>query len=387
MQENFCFDGASVSENGSLSPADVERLLTDRSAEVRAQTVEKIAGSLTDQKFSESERAEAEQIFRLLVSDAEVMVRQTLAETLKELPDLPHDIAFTLANDISDVATPMLSFSEALSDDDLAEIINSKSEEHQTAIAGRANVSEAISDKLADTGNETVVARLMENDTAKISEKTFEKVIDKFGDSEKVNAPMVHRSNLPITVTERLVNMVSDKLREHLVSHHEMSPTTATDLILASREKTMIGLLKDGTSQDELKRLIDQLYDNGRLTPTIILRALCVGDIDFFETALAKGAEISVSNVHILVNDTSGEGLKQLCKKLDIPAGLVEMMRVAVDVVSELEYDGNPGDRQRFRDYVIQRVLTHFQDRFDAENVDYLISKISNTDSNAPEAA
>lgn len=375
-----------MSENGSLSPADVERLLTDRSAVARAQTVEKIAGGLVGHSFTDKERQEAEQIFRLLVSDAEVLVRQTLAETLKSLPELPHDIAFSLANDISDVAAPMLSYSEALSDEDLADIINSKSAEHQTAIAGRATVSEVISDKLADTGNEDVVATLMNNDNAQISEKTFEKVLDKFGDSEKVNAPMVQRSTLPITVTERLVSMVSDKLREHLVSHHDMSPATATDLILASREKTMIGLLKEGTSEGELVRLIDQLYENGRLTPTIILRALCVGDIDFFEHALSKGADISVSNVHMLVHDAGGEGLKQLCKKFKIPAGLIEMIRVAIGVVSELEYDGGPGDRERFRDFVIQRILTHFEDRFDAENVDYLISKISSGDSNENEA-
>lgn len=376
-----------MSENGSLSPADVERLLTDRSAEARAQTVEKIAGNLADRQFSTKEREEAEQIFRLLASDAEVLVRQTLAETLKAIPELPHDIALTLANDISDVATPILSFSEVLSDADLAEIISSKPASHQAAIADRATVSEAISDKLADTGDEEVVARLMSNDNARISEETFEKVLDQFGDSEKVNAPMVQRSSLPITVTERLVSLVSDKLREHLVSHHDMSPATATDLILESREKTMIGLLKDGSHEGELVGLIDQLYENGRLTPTIILRALCVGDMDFFETALSKGADISVSNVHMLVNDAGGEGLRQLCKKFNIPEGLVEMMRVAVAVVNELEYDGNPGDRERFRDCVIQRMLTHFEDRFDAENVDYLISKISSGASGKTAAA
>lgn len=368
-----------MSEKGSLSPADVERLLTDRSPEARAKTVEKIAGSLVDHKFSDTERAEAEQIFRLLASDAEVLVRQTLAETLNALPDLPHDIAVTLASDIADVATPMLSFSEALSDDDLFEIISSKSETHQVAVASRANVSEAISGKLAEDGSEEVVATLMGNDGADISEKTFGKVLDKFGDSEKVNAPMAHRSKLPITVTERLVTMVSDKLREHLVSHHDMSASIASNLILESREKTMIGLIKEGTSYDDLVLLIDQLYTNGRLTPTIILRALCVGDIDFFETALAKGSGISVSNVHLLVHDAGGEGLRQLCKKCSIPEGLGEMMHVAVGVVNELEYDGNPGDRERLRDQVIQRVLTHFEDRFDAENVDFLISKISNT--------
>jgi len=364
-----------VSNNGSLSPADVERLLTDRSAEVRAETVEKIAGGLAND-FSDTERREAEEIFRLLVNDAEVLVRQTLAETLKSIPDLPHDIAKTLASDIADVATPMLSFSDALTDEDLFEIIGSKSDLHQAAVASRATVSEAVSDKLADTGSEDVVATLMENDGAEISEDTFEKVLDQFGDNEKISAPMAHRSTLPITVTERLVTMVSDKLRDHLVTHHELPPGVATDLILENREKTMIGFIKDGASHADLVDLIDQLHANGRLTPTIILRALCVGDVDFFETAMAKYSDIAVANVHILVNDAGGKGLSQLCEKSNIPGGLQEIMKVGLEVATELDFDGSPGDRERYRNQVIERVLTHFEDKFDGENVDYLIGKL-----------
>jgi len=367
-----------VSNNGSLCPADVERLLTDRSAKARAETVEKIAVNMTGTGFSNKERHEAEEIFRILVNDTEVLVRQTLAETLKSVPDLSHDIAITLASDIADVATPMLSFSNALSDEDLLDIIGSKSDLHQVAVASRETVSETVSAKLADSGSEDVVATLMQNDGAEISDATYEKVLDQFGESEKVQAPMAHRSKLPITVTERLVTMVSDKLREHLVTHHEMSPSMATDLILESREKTMIGLIKEGASRSDLVDLIDQLHANGRLTPTIILRALCVGDVDFFETAMAKYSNIAVSNIHILVNDASGKGLRQLCEKLNFSDGLQKIMKVGLEVATELDFDGSPGDRERYRNQVIERVLTHFQDEFDGENVDYLIAKLGN---------
>ncbi|WP_288901177.1 DUF2336 domain-containing protein [uncultured Sneathiella sp.] len=367
-----------MSNNGSLCPADVERLLTDRSAKARAETVEKIAVNMTGTGFSNKERHEAEEIFRILVNDTEVLVRQTLAETLKSVPDLSHDIAITLASDIADVATPMLSFSNALSDEDLLDIIGSKSDLHQVAVASRETVSETVSAKLADSGSEDVVATLMQNDGAEISDATYEKVLDQFGESEKVQAPMAHRSKLPITVTERLVTMVSDKLREHLVTHHEMSPSMATDLILESREKTMIGLIKEGASRSDLVDLIDQLHANGRLTPTIILRALCVGDVDFFETAMAKYSNIAVSNIHILVNDASGKGLRQLCEKLNFSDGLQKIMKVGLEVATELDFDGSPGDRERYRNQVIERVLTHFQDEFDGENVDYLIAKLGN---------
>nr|WP_237688209.1 DUF2336 domain-containing protein [Sneathiella sedimenti] len=272
----------------------------------------------------------------------------------------------------------MLSFSNALSDEDLLDIIGSKSDLHQIAVASRKTVSETVSAKLADSGSEDVVATLMQNDGAEISDATYEKVLDQFGESEKVQAPMAHRSKLPITVTERLVTMVSDKLREHLVTHHEMSPSMATDLILESREKTMIGLIKEGASRSDLVDLIDQLHANGRLTPTIILRALCVGDVDFFETAMAKYSNIAVSNIHILVNDASGKGLRQLCEKLNFSDGLQKIMKVGLEVATELDFDGSPGDRERYRNQVIERVLTHFQDEFDGENVDYLIAKLGN---------
>ncbi len=367
-----------MTTNGSLSPADVERLLTDRSAAARAETVGKIAGGMSGSGFSSSERREAEAIFRLLVNDAEVLVRQTLAETLKSVPDLPRDIAKTLASDIADVATPMLSYSASLTDEDLFEIINQKSDMHQMAIASRSTVSEAVSEKLAETGSEDVVATLMQNEGAAISEDTYVRVLEQFGDSEKIKTPMAHRSTLPITVTERLVTMVSERLRDHLVTHHEMSPGLATDIILESREKAMIGFIKDGASHTELVDLIEQLHVNGRLTPTIILRALCVGDVDFFETAMAKYTNIAVSNVHILVNDAAGNGLRQLCEKSNIPGGLQEIMRVGLDVANELDFDGTPGDRERYRNRVIERVLTHFQDEFDGDNVDYLIGKLGN---------
>lgn len=367
-----------MSTNGSLSPADVERLLTDRSAKARAETVEKIAGGLQGAGFTAAERREAEAIFRLLMNDAEVLVRQTLAETLKFIPDLPRDIVKTLATDIADVATPMLSYSTVLSDEDLLEIISEKSELHQLAIAARSSVSEVVSEKLAETGSENVVATLMQNDGAEISENTYLNIINQYKESDRVKTPMARRKVLPITVAERLVSLVSDRLRDHLVTHHELPPGLATDLILESRERAMIGFIKDGTSYTELVDLVEQLHANGRLTPTIILRALCVGDVDFFETAMAKYANIAVSNVHILVNDAGGNGLRQLCEKSNIPGGLQEIMRVGLEVARELDFDGTPGDRERYRNRVIERVLTHFQDEFDGENVDYLIGKLGN---------
>ena len=106
-----------------LNSADVASLLKDPSVANRAATVEKVGRTFGDASLSDKERALAEGVLRAMLRDAEVRVRKALAESVKENPDLPHDMAATLANDVADVASPIRQYSKSLSDEDLPEII------------------------------------------------------------------------------------------------------------------------------------------------------------------------------------------------------------------------------------------------------------------------
>ncbi|HEY9549740.1 MAG TPA: hypothetical protein VIR45_09585, partial [Kiloniellaceae bacterium] len=84
--------------------------MADPSPDVRAETTAKIAAQY-DRKYprmTEVERTLAEDIFRRLVADAEVLVRQALAANLKTTADLPHDLAVALARDVDSVSLPVL---------------------------------------------------------------------------------------------------------------------------------------------------------------------------------------------------------------------------------------------------------------------------------------
>ena len=91
-----------------LSQADISRLLSDPSPRTRAETTSRIAAQFDAQALSPSERRIAEDIFRTLVRDTEVLVREALAAHLKSTPDLPHDVALSLARDVDTVALPVL---------------------------------------------------------------------------------------------------------------------------------------------------------------------------------------------------------------------------------------------------------------------------------------
>ena len=268
----------------SLSQADVSRLLTDPTPDARAATAGKLARVFDPAGLSARERALAEDIFRLMLKDAEVRVRQALADNLKENGGVPHDVAVALANDVDQVALPMIAFSEVLTDADLIAIVNSQNGARQEAVAGRKTVSESVSDALVSAGDEAVVTRLVSNQGAVISERSLQRVVDAFGDREGVQVAMVNRAVLPVTVAERLVTLVSDSLRDQLVERHELPAGVMTDIILKSRERATISL-STGSAVDDVVALVKQLHDHGRLTPSIILRALCMGDVTFFECA------------------------------------------------------------------------------------------------------
>ena len=292
----------------ALTQEDVQRLLTDPSPESRAGAASKIAEEFNAENFGDAEREMAEEIFRLMVKDAEVRVREALAINLKDNPNIPHDVALTLAKDVETVALPVIQYSEVLNDDDLLGVVASQDETKQLAVAQRAIVSETVSAALVDTQNENVVTALVSNEGAEISNQSMEKVVDTLGESTAVQEAMIGRTKLPITVTERLVSMVSDQLQAQLVASHELPPAMAADLILQSRERATVTLSSEGDAND-VSDLVAHLHENGRLTSSIILRALCMGDFRFLEQALSTLPGLPLTSARKLIHDPGGLGL------------------------------------------------------------------------------
>ncbi|MGC2855767.1 DUF2336 domain-containing protein [Novispirillum sp. DQ9] len=362
----------------TLTADDVRRLLEDPSGEARAATAGKLARQFEDAGLSPAERKLAEDIFRLMVRDAEVRVREALATNLKDNPLVPHDVAVALARDVDAVSLPMLEFSQVLSPADLIDIVRGHDPAKQKAVASRREVQAEVADALVEEGNAEVAATLAANAGADISDESLLKMVDRFGDDARVQAPLVHRAHLPVTVSERLVHRVSEQLKEHILRHHELPGDMAADLVLQSRERATITLSTEST-EDEVEALVRQMADNGRLTPSIILRAICMGDLKFFEYALAVKTGLSVINTRQLVHDSGPLGLKGLYDKAGLPNGFYPAMRAAVDVVHETDFDGRENDRERYSRRVLERVLTQYGDlgvEFERGDLEYLLAKM-----------
>ena len=368
-----------ISTIAHLTQADVERLIADPSADSRADAAERVARQFSTETLSDAERALATEIFRLMVRDAEVRVREALALNLKENPSVPHDVALALANDEETVAVPVLATSAVLTDSDLIAIISSRGAAQRLAIAGRQQVSAAVSEAIVDTGDEPALTRLVANEGADLSEGLLTRVTDEFGNREGVQNALVGRSSLPVTIAERLVAQVSDVLRDELLRRHELSPAVAADLLFQARERATVKLSGESDAAD-VEQMVRQLHQNGRLTPSIVLRAACMGDMTFFEAALAELAEVPLLNAQVLIHDSGTLGLRAIFEKAGLPEALYPGIRAAVDVARETDYDGGDHDRERYARRMIERILTQYDDlgvALEVDDLEYLLAKMS----------
>lgn len=368
----------------NLTTEDVQALARDPSPVNRAATAAKIAGQFNDNlvsgALSARELALAEEIFRLMMRDAEVRVREALSANLKSNPRLPHDVAMALAKDVDSVALPVLAASEVLTPDDLIQIVASQGTPARLdAIAGRREVDERVSAAIVEAGNETTVAKLLANPGAALSEPTLHRVVDRFGDDERVQEPLVARDVLPVTIAERLVVRVADHLRTHILAKHKISPDLAMDLVLHSRERATVGLAF-GASEDSLAALAKQLGEKGRLTASLVLRAICMGNVRFFEHAVATLARVPVANARLLIHDRGDLGFKTLWAKAGLPGAFFPAVRAALDVVEQTELDGRVLDPERYSRRIIERILTQYGSlgvEFPSDDLEYLMSKVA----------
>lgn len=365
-----------------LTQKDVARLLAEPSPDVRADIAGKVSATLAGPDIAAEEIALAQDIVRILARDVEVRVRAVVARNLRHARTLPRDVALKLAHDIDTVALPVLAESLILTEDDLRQIIRQGSDAKHHAIAGRPDLTEALSHALITEASAPAVATLMANQTAHIAEHSLDHAVTRFADDDGVKRAMVHRHTLPLAVSERLVHMVSQALQSHLVKHHALPPAIAADIVLSSREQEIIHLSM-GASDGPLRRMVAQMHQNGRLTPGLILRALCTGDIAFFEAAIAIRGDVPLANAQLLIHDRSRKGLAALYAKAGMPESLYPVVRTAIEVVDETGFDGDERDLERFRARVISRVLTTV-DNLDPVEADYLVAKLGSVLLHAP---
>lgn len=370
----------------ALTDSDIRTLVKGATPDERAVAARKLCVTMDRAPLSDEDRALAADILRVMAADAAELVRKALAETLKASDVVPRDVALKLARDVESVCLPLLSFSPAFTDDDLAEIVRLGGPVRQAAIARRPTLSRTVTETLADYGAERAVAAACANPGADFAEGALARIIDRFEASERVLAAVAYRNALPLSISERLITLVSGQVREHLVSHQALSAEAALEIATGAAERATMDIVDQAGRTADVKGLVAHLQAEGRLTASLLLRALAHGHMTFFEWGVAELAGVPHHRTWLMIHDAGPLGLRAIYERAGLPARLFPVFRAAVDTFHSMEFDGGARDQERFQERMLQRFLTQPQAAA-REDVEYLLARMDAAARTAPNLA
>ncbi len=361
----------------ALTDDDIRALVKGQSADDRAIAAHKICrhieGGGTD--LTPEEREQAYDILRIMAADAAELVRRALAVTLKSSPMVPHDVAIRLAKDVDSVSLPILNFSPVFTDQDLCEIVRVGGPIRQVAIASRPMLSEQVTTTIVEHGIEKAVQTACANDNANFAERTLQTVVERFARSEAVLSAVAYRQALPLAVTEKLITVVSDQLRDHLINHHAVTPQVALQIAMGSRERATIDLVDQAGRTPDVKSFVGHLHKAERLSASLLLRALAHGHMTFFEWGMAELAGVPHHRTWLMIHDAGPLGLKAIYDRAGMPPRLFAAFRVGIDTFHTLEQEGGAFNAAQFQERMLQRFLTQ-PSTATREDMDYLVDKL-----------
>lgn len=360
----------------ALSPEDIKRLLQDSSSQTRIDITDKIAGAYGNEMLHERELKVAEQVFRLLLRDTEVRVRQALSEHIKESALIPRDIVMVLARDVEAVSLPVLEYSEVLTESDLLDLVKTSQEvSRYVAISKRREVSQLVSNALLRTNHAVVTETLIANQGADISEGDITNIIEQNRDNAGMMESLGSRPRLPIAAVEKLVTVVSKTLAEKLKEKHKVPSEAIVAEVNSTREAETLQLVKNIEDDEELDKLVSQMHSSDRLSPSMILSALCQGNFAFFEASLARLSNIPISNARTLLNDKGDLGFRGLYNKSGLPDAMLPAVRLLFKVVHELADAGEKPGKARYANRIVERIL-HYSESEPIDNLSYIIALV-----------
>ena len=358
-----------------LTDLDIRRLVKATDEDERASAAHKLCRTMELADLSAEERAAAEKILRLLADDAAEMVRRAMAVTLKASNLIPRDVARKLAADVDSVALPIIEFSPVFSDADLIEIVRAGSTLRQTAVAARPRVSRDVAEAIAFEAAEPAVRMLASNDNADLSRIAMDAALDRFGASRDVSTALAYRAALPLEISERLIGLVSDQVRDHLIARHSVSPETVIRLATDARERATVDLLDQARSAKDMQAFCARLRARNALTPSLLLRALATGAMTFFEHGVAELAGTPHARAWLMVHDAGPLGLRAIYDRAGLPPRLFAAFRAGVDTWRGLQAEGAPLDAEAFQEKMLQRFLTQ-RPQASRDDVAYLMDRL-----------
>jgi uncharacterized protein (DUF2336 family) len=309
-----------MAEESRSQVAELVDLARQKTAESRKVLLDNMYDMFisNENRLNDHERALMGDILVKLVGNIETAVRRQLSERLSEVDTAPPEVIRLLANDMIEIARPVLENSSVLHNEDLVEIIRHRTDEHRLAIAIREGVDEEVSDALVEFGDQDVIEALLKNPDAEISRRAMEYLVAESRRVDRFQEPLVNRADLPVDLAYRMYWWVSAALRRKIVLDFEVDELEIDSVIEDATKRAIAEHEPMDSASAKAYRLVHKMWEAGELSIRFLLQALRQQRTQVFVAGLAVLANLTLTIAQRIFADKGGESLAIVCKAIGV---------------------------------------------------------------------
>ena len=315
---------------------------------------------LADATVPEAERNQVVPVVLKLAVDPAADVRRSLADGLCAVADLNADIVFTIVSDEDDIALPFLAATPALNHWHMLAVLRVGDPARQLCVALRPDISaEALAHFVKSSSIEACLA-LFDNAAARLGDSEYQGLYARFGQSPEMAERLMARSDLPLDIRIMQAKRASNRMHQLMAERGWVAANDAAELVADAEETAVLRILVEA-SEVELARVVPFLVSKAMLTPSIIVRAACLGEMHVVEKALSHLAGVPVARARDQMAGRGLSGFKGLHAKSGLPASCHGILQAACDVARDEIEEGITLDAEGFGRRLIEALMTRYE--------------------------
>jgi uncharacterized protein (DUF2336 family) len=332
----------------------------------RAEAAHALARSYLLSALAPEERDGVEAAMTVLLDDPSTDVRAALAEALADSDKAPHHIIISLAQDQTRVASIVTERSPVLLDSELVDMLATREEGIQRAIARRPVVTRAVSAALAEVASAEACVELLCNPGARLARFSLDRIIERHADDANLRDTLLARRDLPADIRQTLVNRFVCSLKDLVVERNWLTNDRADHVTNDARQRALISIA-NGSPDTDITNLVKALAESGELNPALLIRAVAGGQTAFFVAALASLADVPQQRVAALVMSGRNSGIRAILEKAGLPEKTRPVFTAAIAVMRDAENEPGPRNDYRRATHLIDAIVSQYGSKPDRE--------------------
>ncbi len=248
--------------------------------------------------FTPQEKQKIFKIIEELIERNDQEINYVLARKLCYLQTLPINIAKRIARLDIKVARKMILHSPVLSNLDFIEILEHRTDiEVYKIIAKRKGIDGAITSQVTEKNIPEAIINMLRNTSAEISVASYKKIIAKYQHNKEVMNLVNNRDDLSPAMVKEILESVDITLRKILVNTYGLDQFNKIPFCRLNVVNTKDRDIFSSGEAQEIKGRIDNLYNKNLLSPPLLIRFLCKGDLFSFIYSLSKISDLPFKNL------------------------------------------------------------------------------------------